>query len=207
RLRAQSRTRSKGRCGVASSHCTHPRCRPSALFAILATMQAGFEQFAWASGLFEGEGTITHCAGQLHVRLVNTDHEVLQRFAEVMQVGTVYGPYERRERDGYPTETRLGLDSARRERPGRLGVVVAQHPKTQTRPGADRHPFSRVFRGCYETARSGARVSAASAGRRSVNAVRPGLDSSSSVPPIACVSSRAIASPRPLPEVSRPSAR
>jgi hypothetical protein len=64
-------------------------------------MPPSAEEIAWAAGLFEGEGTITHSDGQLYVRLGNTDQEVIRRFADVFPFGTLYGPYERHERDGY----------------------------------------------------------------------------------------------------------
>src|SRR5437763_14333915 len=45
------------------------------------------------------------------------------------------------------------------------------------------------------------------AGRTSLKAARPGTESSSTRPPISWASSRAIASPRPLPDASAPSTR
>jgi hypothetical protein len=57
-------------------------------------MPPSAEEIAWAAGLFEGEGTITHSDGQLYVRLGNTDQEVIRRFADVFPFGTLYGPYE-----------------------------------------------------------------------------------------------------------------
>lgn len=55
--------------------------------------------FAWAVGLFEGEGTIM-CAkanGQPHSRLraqvVMTDRDVLDRFQAIVGFGNVTGPY------------------------------------------------------------------------------------------------------------------
>jgi hypothetical protein len=43
------------------------------------------EEIAWAAGFFEGEGTITECDRSLHVRLVNTDEHVTERFAEIVR--------------------------------------------------------------------------------------------------------------------------
>jgi len=59
------------------------------------------EEIAWATGLFEGEGTITVSNEQLVVRLVNTDEAVVRRLAEIVPFGTIYGPYDRQERDGF----------------------------------------------------------------------------------------------------------
>jgi hypothetical protein len=52
------------------------------------------EHLPWAAGLFEGEGTITTNRGRFWVACKNTDHEVLARFANVMPMGALYGPYE-----------------------------------------------------------------------------------------------------------------
>lgn len=60
------------------------------------------ELIAWAAGLFEGEGCITATNLALTVRMTNTDRELLDRFIDVVEVGTIYGPYDRsNERDGY----------------------------------------------------------------------------------------------------------
>jgi hypothetical protein len=59
------------------------------------------EEIAWATGLFEGEGTITLSNERLYVRLVNTDEAIVRRLAEIVPFGTIYGPYDRRERDGF----------------------------------------------------------------------------------------------------------
>jgi hypothetical protein len=59
------------------------------------------EEIAWATGLFEGEGTITLSKERLVVRLVNTDEAIVRRLAEIVPFGAIYGPYERRERDGF----------------------------------------------------------------------------------------------------------
>jgi hypothetical protein len=68
---------------------------------------ASREEIAWAAGLFEGEGCITLSGKAVAVRLVNTDEEVVQRFAEVIGFGTVYGPYSRQyESDGWKRRPR-----------------------------------------------------------------------------------------------------
>jgi hypothetical protein len=59
------------------------------------------EPVAWAAGLFEGEGCVTVSRNELTTRLPNTDESIVRRFWDVVQVGTVYGPSERRERDGF----------------------------------------------------------------------------------------------------------
>ena len=54
---------------------------------------------AWAAGLFEGEGCIsTYSNGQSkkaywQLELRMTDADVVERFSQVVGVGTVYGPY------------------------------------------------------------------------------------------------------------------
>jgi hypothetical protein len=58
------------------------------------------EEIAWAAGLFDGEGSITLSDDALHVRMRNTDLELIERFHDIIGVGAVYGPYTRRERDG-----------------------------------------------------------------------------------------------------------
>ena len=56
------------------------------------------EEIAWAAGLFEGEGCITHFprnsrSFDLQVALVMTDEDVVRRFDEIVGRGKVYGPY------------------------------------------------------------------------------------------------------------------
>lgn len=53
------------------------------------------KEIAWASGLFEGEGCICF-TGKYSVALgVNlTDHDTLERFARIVSVGRVTGPYQ-----------------------------------------------------------------------------------------------------------------
>ena len=55
------------------------------------------EEIAWAAGLFEGEGCISHIergAGfDVQVALVMTDEDVVRRFYDVVDRGRVYGPY------------------------------------------------------------------------------------------------------------------
>jgi hypothetical protein len=59
------------------------------------------EEIAWAAGLFEGEGSITHTDRDLQVLLKNTDHEVVARFEAIVNRGVVYGPYTAVSRDGH----------------------------------------------------------------------------------------------------------
>ena len=55
------------------------------------------EEIAWAAGLFEGEGCISHMrrgAGEdLQIALVMTDEDVVRQFHEIVDRGKVYGPY------------------------------------------------------------------------------------------------------------------
>jgi hypothetical protein len=57
-------------------------------------------EVAWAAGLFEGEGSITHSKGRPQLRIQMADLEVLERFLEIFGVGTIYGPYTRGHQDG-----------------------------------------------------------------------------------------------------------
>lgn len=61
---------------------------------------ASSEQVAWAAGLFEGEGSITHTRTDLQLTLVNTDLEIVQRFDAIVARGKIYGPYVRGYTDG-----------------------------------------------------------------------------------------------------------
>lgn len=67
----------------------------------MTTTATSTELLAWAAGFFEGEGSITECRGRLRAQLKNTDVEVLHRFADIVGVGVVYGPYRRRSTDGF----------------------------------------------------------------------------------------------------------
>jgi hypothetical protein len=58
-------------------------------------------EVSWAAGFFEGEGTITQTGGRLVVRLNNTDSEPVHRFAAIVGIGEIYGPYQYEVRDGY----------------------------------------------------------------------------------------------------------
>lgn len=54
------------------------------------------DTIAWAAGLFEGEGSISAFGARKHQRsiaLAMTDEDVILRFAAVMKVGKIYGPY------------------------------------------------------------------------------------------------------------------
>ena len=57
--------------------------------------------FAWAAGLFEGEGSFTLMgktvrSGRfyLELQITSTDEDVIRKFHRVIGVGNVYGPYE-----------------------------------------------------------------------------------------------------------------
>ena len=49
--------------------------------------------FAWAIGLFEGEGTLSCSLPQRRARMVMADPEILIRFMDTVGVGDVRGPY------------------------------------------------------------------------------------------------------------------
>jgi hypothetical protein len=46
--------------------------------------------FAWAAGLFEGEGCFSWSQGRVVLKVVSTDREVLERFHAVVGCGGVY---------------------------------------------------------------------------------------------------------------------
>jgi hypothetical protein len=58
---------------------------------------ASREEIAWAAGLFEGEGCISHIERgegfDLQIAVVMTDEDVVRRFDQVVDRGRVYGPY------------------------------------------------------------------------------------------------------------------
>lgn len=62
---------------------------------------ASAEEIAWAAGLFDGEGSITHTRRDLQVSLKNTDLELVSRFDAIVARGGIYGPYEHSGRDGF----------------------------------------------------------------------------------------------------------
>ena len=59
------------------------------------------EEIAWAAGLFDGEGSITHTDRDLQLLLKNTDLELVTRFDRIVARGHVYGPYRYIGRDGF----------------------------------------------------------------------------------------------------------
>jgi hypothetical protein len=59
------------------------------------------EDIAWAAGLFDGEGSITHTGRDLQALLKNTDLELVTRFDAIVGRGRVYGPYVHSGRDGF----------------------------------------------------------------------------------------------------------
>jgi hypothetical protein len=56
--------------------------------------------FMWAVGIFEGEGTFAtrglRAGGAMRLRM--TDRDVVERFAQIVGCGTVYGPYAQQGR-------------------------------------------------------------------------------------------------------------
>jgi hypothetical protein len=70
------------------------------------------EELAWAAGLFEGEGSFCNTnnykgvSGFLSQIGTFTDLDVLKRFHKVVGgIGYIYGPYERKTKDGRPQKT------------------------------------------------------------------------------------------------------
>jgi len=59
------------------------------------------EEIAWAAGLFEGEGCITEVGGRFALTVTNTDEWVVQRFYDIVALGSIYGPYRNSEADGH----------------------------------------------------------------------------------------------------------
>ena len=49
--------------------------------------------WAWAAGLFEGEGCIYMNHKRMCAQIRSTDKDVLDRFCDIVGVGKVYGPY------------------------------------------------------------------------------------------------------------------
>ena len=41
------------------------------------------------------------CGSSLHLRVQNTDLQVLERFCEIVGTGKIYGPYTKQFKDGF----------------------------------------------------------------------------------------------------------
>jgi len=54
-------------------------------------------QAAWCAGIFEGEGSFSYHSGKfgrrVMARMTMSDKDVVNRFAELVGVGKVYGPF------------------------------------------------------------------------------------------------------------------
>lgn len=53
---------------------------------------------AWAAGLFEGEGCISRSAARtvrFQLKMQSCDHDVIERFHQIVGLGQVYGPLRR----------------------------------------------------------------------------------------------------------------
>lgn len=59
------------------------------------------EEVAWAAGFFDGKGTIFSEHGRLRLTVRVVDEEAVRRFAEIVGVGKVYGPYANTQADGW----------------------------------------------------------------------------------------------------------
>jgi hypothetical protein len=53
------------------------------------------EEWAWAAGLFEGEGWIGMNGGTVAIAIHMTDRDVLERFQTVLEGGHIQGPYDK----------------------------------------------------------------------------------------------------------------
>ena len=67
-------------------------------------MYVNREELAWASGLFEGEGSMGYyptsgSRGQLQMQMSMTDEDPIRRFAQAVGVGRVSGPYRNKPKD------------------------------------------------------------------------------------------------------------
>lgn len=67
------------------------------------------DEFAWACGLFEGEGSITYLPRtedsrwkRRRLEMSSTDKDVLERFLKAVGVGTITGPRSRIGPNGEP---------------------------------------------------------------------------------------------------------
>lgn len=74
------------------------------------------EEYAWAAGLFEGEGCFSWNVqrnGRKHpaISLKSTDEDVVRRFGRIMQCGSVTGPQLREGRKPIWTWRVTGIDA------------------------------------------------------------------------------------------------
>jgi hypothetical protein len=52
------------------------------------------QQLAWAAGYFDARGSIVSLYdGTVTLQIRTVDRDKLQRFADIVQLGTMYGPY------------------------------------------------------------------------------------------------------------------
>lgn len=52
-------------------------------------------EIAWAAGLFEGEGSFRKAKTSVVATVTSTDFDVLEKFAEIVGVGRLWGPRQR----------------------------------------------------------------------------------------------------------------
>ncbi len=74
------------------------------------------ESYAWAAGLFEGEGCLTwnkkpNGTKYPHASLSSTDEDVVIRFAHIMECGSVTGPLLRENRKPKWSWRAVGIDA------------------------------------------------------------------------------------------------
>lgn len=61
-------------------------------------------EWAWAAGLYEGEGTVTKSKNgtTYTISMGMTDEDVVRRFHQVIGCGKVYGPYQPKRQGSKP---------------------------------------------------------------------------------------------------------
>jgi len=53
------------------------------------------EELAWASGFFEGEGSVAHQGYNFRIDAAQVDREPLEQLLKIIGLGKIYGPYKR----------------------------------------------------------------------------------------------------------------
>jgi hypothetical protein len=110
---------------------------------------ASAQEIAWAAGLFDGEGSITHTDRDLQLLLKNTDVELVRRFAAIVERGRVYGPYTHESRDGYrrkPFWMWLAKGDAAHDVVDLLASWLSQRRLEQARRHGVITPYTRVHK-------------------------------------------------------------
>lgn len=61
------------------------------------------ENLAWAAGFFDGEGHVQSRSGSkvsLGLQIGNTDLPLLERFRDIVGLGKIYGPFQKKAPEG-----------------------------------------------------------------------------------------------------------